>query len=63
MPAAQVDASAASNDAAGPDFTISLERVRADDWLFGVSATSADGTESPVASAVPGGGFAPLVKD
>jgi len=62
-PAAQVDASAASTDADGPDFTIALEGVRGDDWLFGVSSVAADGTESPVASAVPGGGFAPLVKD
>lgn len=38
----------------------SLPGVRADDWLFGVSAVSADGAESPVASAVPGGQFAPL---
>lgn len=40
----------------------SLPGVRADDWLFGVSAVSADGAESPVASAVPGGQFAPLAK-
>ena len=39
-----------------------LEGVRGDDWIFGVSAKSADGTESPIASAVPGGAFAPLVK-
>src|SRR5690606_35121334 len=31
-----------------------LEGVRGDDWLFGVSSVSADGVESPVASAVPG---------
>jgi hypothetical protein len=37
-----------------------LQGVRADDWFFGVSARSADGAESPVASAVPGGAFAPL---
>ena len=30
-----------------------------DDWLFGVSAIGADGTESPVSSAVPGGPFVP----
>lgn len=36
--------------------------VRADDWLFGVSAVSATGAQSPVASAVPGGQFAPLPK-
>ena len=37
-----------------------LEGVRGDDWLFGVSARAADGSESPVASAVPGGAFAPI---
>ena len=37
-----------------------LEGVRGDDWIFGVSAKAANGVESPVASAVPGGAFAPL---
>lgn len=36
-----------------------LPGVRGDDWLFGVSAISKDG-ESPIASAVPGGQFAPI---
>jgi acetylornithine deacetylase/succinyl-diaminopimelate desuccinylase-like protein len=36
-----------------------LEGVRVDDWVFGVSSVSADGYESPVASAVPGGAFRP----
>lgn len=40
-----------------------LEGVRGDDWLFGVSSTAADGTMSPIASAVPGGAFAPLAKE
>lgn len=40
----------------------SLPGVRADDWLFGVSAVAADGSESPIASAVPGGQFGPLAK-
>ena len=40
--------------------SVRLEGVRGDDWLFGVSARGADGTESPVSSAVPGGAFAPL---
>ncbi|MEZ5744549.1 MAG: M28 family metallopeptidase [Sphingomonadaceae bacterium] len=39
---------------------ISLEGVRGDDWLFGVSAVSKQGAESPIASAVPGGAFTPL---
>ncbi|MBX9883491.1 MAG: M20/M25/M40 family metallo-hydrolase [Novosphingobium sp.] len=33
--------------------------VRGDDWFFGVSAVAADGAESPVASAVPGGDYRP----
>jgi hypothetical protein len=36
-----------------------LEGVRVDDHVFGVSAVSANGYESPVASAVPGGAFRP----
>ncbi len=36
-----------------------LPGIRIDDWVFGVSAVSADGYESPVASAVPGGAFRP----
>jgi hypothetical protein len=36
-----------------------LKGVRVDDSVFGVSAVSADGVESPVASAVPGGAFRP----
>jgi hypothetical protein len=38
-----------------------LPHVRVDDWVFGVSAVAADGSESPVASAVPGGAFVPYV--
>jgi hypothetical protein len=45
---------------AGKPFSATLAGVRGDDWLFGVSAIAADGSESPVASAVPGGQFAPL---
>jgi Zn-dependent M28 family amino/carboxypeptidase len=36
-----------------------LKSVRVDDFVFGVSSLSADGYESPVASAVPGGAFRP----
>jgi hypothetical protein len=36
-----------------------LRGVRVDDWVFGVSSVAADGSESPVASAVPGGAFVP----
>jgi acetylornithine deacetylase/succinyl-diaminopimelate desuccinylase-like protein len=38
---------------------IVLPGVRVDDYVFGVSSVSADGFESPVASAVPGGAFRP----
>jgi len=39
-----------------------LDGVRGDDWIFGVSACSADGVCSPVASAVPAGAFVPVPK-
>jgi hypothetical protein len=41
------------------DTHLRLEGVRGDDWFFGVSAIAADGAESPVASAVPGGAYVP----
>ena len=41
----------------------SLTAQRGDDWIFGISAVAADGTESPVSSAVPGGEFYPLPVD
>lgn len=40
--------------------SLKLSGIRGDDWIFGVSATAADGSASPVSSAVPGGTFAPL---
>ena len=40
---------------------VALRGIRVDDWVFGVSSVSADGYESPVASAVPGGAFKPHV--
>lgn len=40
---------------------VTLPHIRVDDWVFGVSSVSADGFESPVASAVPGGAFKPYV--
>jgi hypothetical protein len=40
--------------------SLRLDGMRGDDWLFGVSAVATDGSESPVASAVPGGAFRPL---
>lgn len=40
---------------------ILLPHIRVDDWVFGVSAVSEDGFESPVASAVPGGAFRPYI--
>jgi hypothetical protein len=38
---------------------IVLPGIRVDDYVFGVASVSKDGAESPVASAVPGGAFAP----
>jgi acetylornithine deacetylase/succinyl-diaminopimelate desuccinylase-like protein len=38
-----------------------LSGIRVDDWVFGVSSVAADGSESPVASAVPGGAFRPYM--
>src|SRR5689334_7576760 len=38
-----------------------LPHIRVDDWVFGVSSVSKEGFESPVASAVPGGGFHPYI--
>ncbi len=46
-------------DLADHKFSYRLEGVRGDDWFFGVSAVAADGSESPIASAVPGGAFGP----
>jgi hypothetical protein len=43
------------------DCETTLPHVRVDDWVFGVSSVAADGSESPVASAVPGGAFMPYV--
>ena len=41
-------------------FRCTLSHVRVDDWVFGVSSVAEDGSESPVASAVPGGAFRPV---
>ncbi len=51
---------AASSKVAGDATSLKLDGVRGDDWMFGVSAVSQDGHESPIASAVPGGAFEPL---
>jgi Zn-dependent M28 family amino/carboxypeptidase len=44
-----------------PPFNNVLPHIRVDDWVFGVASVSRDGFESPVASAVPGGGFHPYI--
>jgi len=44
-------------------FELTLHGRRGDDWIFGVSSVAADGSESPIASAVPGGAFYPLAID
>lgn len=54
-----VDAAVSSADTSDL-MTARLRGVRVDDWVFGVSSVSAEGAESPVASAVPGGAFLPL---
>ncbi len=46
---------------AGRPAQVTLPHIRVDDWVFGVSSVSADGFESPIASAVPGGAFKPFV--
>ncbi len=48
---------------AGQGSSIVLAPDRGDDWIFGVSSVAADGAESPVSSAVPGGQFYPLPVD
>jgi hypothetical protein len=45
--------------AGGCEVSVVLSAIRVDDWVFGVSSVSADGYESPVAAAVPGGAFVP----
>lgn len=42
-------------------FEMIIEGIRVDDWIFGISSVSANGFESPVAAAVPGGAFRPYV--
>lgn len=42
-----------------PETSVRLDGLRGDDWLIGVSA-EASGASSPIASAVPGGAFAPI---
>jgi hypothetical protein len=41
------------------DTSAKLDGVRGDDWFFGVSAIGANGAESPIASALPGGAYQP----
>ena len=53
-------ASGAAELPTGDPISIVLKPDRGDDWLFGVSAVGVNGAESPVASAVPGGAFAPI---
>jgi hypothetical protein len=50
---------AVADKRAGVKHLVVLPGVRVDDFVFGVSSVSKDGFESPVASAVPGGAFAP----
>ena len=45
---------------AAPATTTRFDGLRGDDWVLGVSARAADGSESPISSALPGGQFTPL---
>jgi hypothetical protein len=56
----RTDASRWEHELRGPALRATLPHVRVDDWIFGVSSVAPDGSESPVASAVPGGAFRPL---
>lgn len=42
--------------------SVKLEGLRGDDWILGVRSIAADGSASPIAAAVPGGGFTPLAQ-
>ena len=55
------ESSTADNSCTNGFAQVHLPHIRVDDWVFGVSSVSKDGFESPVASAVPGGGFRPYV--
>jgi acetylornithine deacetylase/succinyl-diaminopimelate desuccinylase-like protein len=57
--ARRIDAASCRASSAAARCQAVLRGIRVDDWIFGVSAVAADGSESPVASAVPGGAFAP----
>ena len=40
--------------------SVKLDGLRGDDWILGVRSIAADGSVSPIAAALPGGGFTPL---
>ncbi len=42
--------------------SVKLDGLRGDDWILGVRSIAADGSVSPIAAAVPGGGFTPLAQ-
>jgi len=54
-----VEVGTGRRNAGSCDWEAVLPGIRVDDWVFGVSSVAADGSESPVASAVPGGAFRP----
>lgn len=54
-------AASGTHQVSGANHTVVVDKLRVDDWVFGVSSVSKDGYESPVASAVPGGAFKPYV--
>jgi acetylornithine deacetylase/succinyl-diaminopimelate desuccinylase-like protein len=59
LPAVRAPQGPRNAASASGDFKVVLPGIRVDDYVFGVSSISAQGYESPVASAVPGGAFAP----
>jgi hypothetical protein len=59
---ALVPAQSSSCARPGGQCEVVLKGIRVDDWVFGVSSVSANGFESPVAAALPGGAFKPYVE-
>lgn len=46
-----------------PKTSVKLDGLRGDDWIIGVSSIAANGSQSPIAAAVPGGAFRPVAVD
>lgn len=59
-PVLRIPAAGADDAGPAPYYAAILAGVRGDDWIFGVSACSAEDLCSPVSSGVPAGAFAPI---